>query len=197
MFNDDNCRSGFFLNFIDQFNGIFPCCRIQVGKRLIKQNHFHVIYHDTCQTDTLFLTAGQFVGCMIQMMVDIHQLCHTLYRFFHFRLHDTLIFQGKGDIFCHSQPDELAIRILQHSTYRMTEFKNTAFFRFFSIHQKFTRAFPFIGKGNQPIDTAGNGAFTTSGSTCDQYFFTRINVQIDMMQRRFCLGSILESIILK
>ena len=135
--------------------------------------------------------------CILQMVIDIYQFRHFVHDSFHLFLDNTTVFQGKGNILSHRKPDELPVRVLKHRAHSMTQFKNTAFAGLFAAHCKFSRAFPRISKRNQSVNATSNGAFTASRSACNQHFFSGINLQIDMMQGRFCLRRILKSIILK
>ena len=112
MLNNKNCRSGFLLNLINQLNCSPACYRIQVCKRFIKQKNLHIIHHNAGKTDPLLLSSGQFIWCMIQMMLNIHKLCHSLHRFLHIVLRHTVILKCKSNILCHGQSDKLSVRIL-------------------------------------------------------------------------------------
>ena len=134
---------------------------------------------------------------MIKVMFNIHKLCYSLYRLLHFFLWYTVIFKCKGDILCHRQSDKLTIRILQNGSHRMTQIKNTAFCHILAIHKYFSCDFARISVGNQTVNTAGNRTFTAAACSCYENFLSRVNIQIDVVQRRFCLRIILKSKILK
>ena len=112
MFNDQNRRVCFFLNFIDQLDRLLAGCRIKVCQWLIKQKDFDLIDHNTRKADSLLLSAGQLVRCIIQMVFNSDKLCGMTGDRMHFILRCAAVFQGKSNVFAYCQSDKLSVRIL-------------------------------------------------------------------------------------
>ena len=117
VLNDQNCRIRFFLDLIDQLNSLFSCCRIKICQRLIEQEDFYLIYHDTRKADSLLLSTREFMRCIIQMLLDSYQFCRMSGDCMHFILRSTTVFQSKCNILTNRQSDKLSIRILKNRSY--------------------------------------------------------------------------------
>ena len=116
MLNNNHGAPGTLLDLVNQFNGLLSGGRVQVGKGFVKQKYIHLVYHHTCQTDPLFLPAGNLVGRVAQDPANIHQIRRFLHNFVHFIPGNAVVFQGKGNILRHGQTDELPVGILKHGT---------------------------------------------------------------------------------
>ena len=176
MLNDQNRRVCFFLDPIDQLDCLFTGGRIEICQRLIKQKDFYLIHHDSCKTDSLFLSARQFMRCIIQMILDSYQFCGMSRNFMHFILRCTTVFQCKRNVLADSQTNKLTIRVLQNSSYMCRQFKNTAVRCIYAIYCQRTFALAWIGKRIQTIHATSECTLTTSRWASDQHLFARINI---------------------
>ena len=192
MFDNNDRGILRFLDLIYQFDGRFSCGRIQVCQRLIKQHDIHIIYHHSADCHTLFLSTGQFSGCMIKQVFHGYQLSHLIYFVKHFLLLYQVILQSKGDIFRNSQTNKLTIRILQNGSNHFGQSENAKLGRRLSLYGILSFDVSFKRKRHQPIQAMGQCGFAGSRRTYNQYFLTGINVQIDIVQSRFYLCPVLE-----
>ena len=192
MFNDQNRRACFFLNFINQLDCLLAGCRIKVCQWLIKQKNFDLINHNTRKADPLLLSAGQLVRCIIQMVFNSDKLCGMTGDRMHFILRCATVFQGKSNVFTYCQSDKLSVRILQNRSHVGRQVKNTAVRCIHTIHGQRTFTFSRIGKRIQTINASCQCTLTTAGRSCDQHLFARINIQIDSCQCRLLLRPVLE-----
>ena len=117
VLDDDYRGSGPVLDVVDQLNGLLAGSGVQVGQRLVKEQHLHLIHHHARQAYALLLPAAELMRRMAQVMLHAHQRGHAVHRLAHGGLRHAVVFQRKGDILAHSQADELAVRVLKHRTH--------------------------------------------------------------------------------
>ena len=148
MLNDDDGTSGAFLDFIDQHNGLLAGGRVQVGKGFIEQQYIHFADHNAAKSHALFLSAGDFVGRMLQNAFNIHEFRNPLHFFVHFLGWNAVVFQGKCNILCHSQADKLTIRVLQYGTDHLRKAKQAQLKGIFAAYRQAASGLTGIGVGN-------------------------------------------------
>ena len=88
--------------------------------------------------------------------------------------------------------DELAVRILQHRAHMGRKLKNAAVGRIHTVYRQAAGAFAGVGKRVQPVDAGRQRAFAAAGRPGDQHTLTGVDIQVDIMQRRLFLRTILE-----
>ena len=110
----------------------------------------------------------------------------------HFLLGNTAVFQRKGNVLAHRQANELAVRILQHRAHMGRKLKNAAVGRIHAVYRQAAGAFAGVRKRVQPVDAGRQRAFAAAGRPGDQHTLTGVDIQVDIMQRRLFLRTILE-----
>ena len=189
VLNDQHGSIGLVLDLIDQLNGLLAGGRVQAGKGFIKHQNFNLIHHNARQADALLLPAGKLMRGMVQAFFNAHQLCGMAGDLVHFLLGNTAVFQRKGDVLPHRQADELAVRVLQH---RADVAKNAAVGRIHTVYRQAAGAFAGVRKRVQSVDAGRQRAFAAAGRPGDQHTLTGVDIQVDIMQRRLFLRTILE-----
>ena len=180
------------LDLVDQLNGLLAGGRVQAGKGFIKHQNFNLIHHNARQADALLLPAGKLMRGMVQAVFNAHQLCGMAGDLVHFLLGNTAVFQRKGNVLAHRQANELAVRILQHRAHMGRKLKNAAVGRIHTVYRQAAGAFAGVGKRVQPVDAGRQRAFAAAGRPGDQHTLTGVDIQVDIMQRRLFLRTILE-----
>ena len=163
VLNNQHGGIGLVLDLVDQLNSLLAGGGIQAGKGFIKHQNFNLIHHNGM--------AGDLV---------------------HFLLGNTAVFQRKGNVLAHRQADKLAVRVLQHSAHMGRKFKNAAVGRIHTVYRQAAGAFAGVGKRVQPVDAGRQRAFAAAGRPGDQHTLTGVDIQVDIMQRRLFLRTILE-----
>ena len=110
----------------------------------------------------------------------------------HLILRGAAVFQCKGNVLAHGQPDELAVRVLQHRAHMGRKLKEAAVGRIHTVHGQGAGARAGVGKRVQPVDAGRQRAFAAAGRPGDQHTLTGVDIQVDIMQRRLFLRTILE-----
>ena len=192
VLNDQHGGIGLVLDLVDQLNGLLAGGRVQAGKGFIKHQNFNLIHHNARQADALLLPAGKLMRGMVQAVFNAHQLCGMAGDLVHFLLGNTAVFQRKGNVLAHRQANELAVRILQHRAHMGRKLKNAAVGRIHTVYRQAAGAFAGVGKRVQPVDAGRQRAFAAAGRPGDQHTLTGVDIQVDIMQRRLFLRTILE-----
>ena len=112
MLDDHYSSIRFFLDLIDQLNGLLASGRIKVRQRLIKQKDFYLIHHNACKTYSLLLTTGKLMRCIVHVVLNPYQFCRMAGDLMHLILGRAAVFQGKSNVFPHCQADKLSVRVL-------------------------------------------------------------------------------------
>ena len=193
VLNNNHGAAGTLLNLVDQLNGLLTGGGVQIGKRLIKQKHVHLIDHHARKAHALLLPAGDFVGRMAQDPADIHQVRCFLHNLMHFIPGNAVVFQSKGNILRNSQSDKLSVGILKDCSDGFGQAEQAQFHGILPLYGKRAGDFSRIRRGNQTVDAVGDGGLTAAGGTGDEHLFPTMNVQIDVIEGRRCLGGVLES----
>ena len=129
---------------------------------------------------------------MVQAFFNAHQLCGMAGDLVHFLLGNAAVFQRKGNVLAHRQADKLAVRVLQHGAHMGRKFKNAAVGRIHAVYRQAAGAFAGVRKWVQPVDAGRQRAFAAAGRPGDQHTLTGVDIQVDIMQRRLFLRTILE-----
>ena len=129
MFNNEDRLILFFLDPVNESNCSFSGRRIKVGKRLIKQKNIHIVDHDTCHGNPLFLSAGKFRRRMRKKRSYLYGIRHLVHTAKHLLLLHPVVFQYKRDIFRYRQSDKLAIGILKYGTDHLGKSEDPKFLR--------------------------------------------------------------------
>ena len=112
MLDDHYSSIRFFLDLINQLNGLLACGRIKVRQRLIKQKDFYLIHHNACKTYSLLLTTRKLMRCIVHVVINSYQFCRMAGDLMHLILGRAAVFQGKSNVFPHCQADKLSVRVL-------------------------------------------------------------------------------------
>ena len=123
VLNDNHRTACFLLNFVNQFNCLFPGSWIQICKGFIKEQNIYLTDHHTGKADTLFLSPGDLMRRMVKNALNVHKFRGFLHDLMHFIPCYTVVFKGESNIFRHGEPDKLAVRVLQNSPYRFGKSK--------------------------------------------------------------------------
>lgn len=109
MLDDEHCGIRLFLDLVDQLNGLLAGGGVEVGQRLIEEQDLDLIHHHARQAHPLLLPARKLVRCIAEMVLDAHQLGSMAGDGVHLILRGAAVFQCKGNVLAHGQPDELAV----------------------------------------------------------------------------------------
>ena len=134
---------------------------------------------------------------MLQNPLYIHQLCDSHHFPVHFFCRNAVIFQSESNILRNRQTDELTIRILQDRTHDLGKAKQAQLQSILTANGQLTGSLAGIGIGHQAVNAMGQGGFSAAGRAGDQDLFALADLQIDIIEGRLRLGSILEAKILK
>ncbi len=134
MLDDEHGGVGLLLDFVDQLNGLFAGSGVEVGQRLIEEEDLDLIYHDARKADPLLLPAGKLVGRIAEVVLNAHQLGGAAGDGVHLILRGAAVFQCKGNVLAHGQPDELAVRVLQHRAHMGRKLKDAAVGGVHAVH---------------------------------------------------------------
>ena len=197
MLNDDHGAAGALLNLVDQDNGLLPGGGVQIGQRLIEQQHIHIADHHAAQADPLLLAAGDLMGRVVQDPLHIHKLRDLLHLVVHFPGGNAVVFQGEGNVLRHRQADELAVRILKHRSHDLGKTKQPQILGVFPTYRQRSGDLTGVGVGHQAVDAVGKGGLTAAGGPGDQNFLALVNLQVDLIEGRLRLGGVLKTEVFK
>ena len=152
MPDDQHRFSGGFADLIDQVDRPLSGGRVQIRQGLVKQEDIHIVDHHARHGNPLLLSAGQLRGRMVQKRFHIHRFRHLVHPGEQLLLRDAVVFQRKGDILRHRQPDELPVRILQHGPHQLGHSEDPFLCRVLSLYGKASRALSRKGKRDQSVD---------------------------------------------
>ncbi len=74
MLDDEHGRVGLLLDLVDQLHGLLAGGRVQICQRLVEEQDLDLIHHNARQTDALLLPAGKLMRCIVEVVLDAHQL---------------------------------------------------------------------------------------------------------------------------
>ena len=193
MLDDDDSRVCPLLNLVDELDGLLACLRIEIGQRLIKEQHLHLIDHHARERDALLLPAGELVRRKAEMGLDAHKRGHAPHGRLHLLLRNAVVFQGKGNVLPYRQADELPVRILQHRADMAGEREDARLRRVDAIDRQ--RALHLAGKarGNQTVDAAAQRALAAARGARDQDALPGHDIKADIVERRPLLCAVLEA----
>ena len=123
-------------------------------------------YYLTKPFDTRELLACINALLRRQVSRHVHFLCHSTNTAEHLLLGDTVVFQGKGDILRHCETYELSVRILQNGTHQLGDVKKAHLPGLPAANLQAAGHFPLIGKGDEAVETMGNGGFFGRKTVC-------------------------------
>ena len=83
--------AGFLLNPADFLSGLQPEPGIQIGQRLIQQQHLGHFYQRPGNGNPLLLTAGKLAGLPVQKSLNLHQCRRLLGTAMHLRLGELVL----------------------------------------------------------------------------------------------------------
>ena len=192
VLDDQDCLVIVFLDSINQIDCSLTGKRIQICERLIKEQNLDIIHHNAGESSALFLPSGKLKGRGIKKGTHINHVRNFLNGFFHCTLFNPVILQRKCDVFSDCQTDELSVRILQDCSDSFGPIEKIILRSVFTVNQKTSGNRTFIGKGNQSVNAMRESAFSASGRPDNQNFFSRINIQIDIVKCWFTLTEILK-----
>ena len=151
MLDDEHCGVSLFLDLVDQLNGLLAGSGVEVGQRLIEEQDLDLIHHHARQAHPLLLPARKLVRCIAEVVLDAHQLGGMAGDGVHLILRGTAVFQCKGNVLAHGQPDELAVRVLQHRAHMGRKLEEAAVGRIHTVHGQGAGARAGVGKRVQPL----------------------------------------------
>ena len=164
------------LHGVDQFHRLLAGGGVQVCQRLVKQKHADLVHHNAREADALFLPARKLVRGVVEMMLDAHQLGGAAGDGVHFVLRGAAVFQRKGDVLRHGQPDKLPVGVLQHGADVGAQRKDAAVHSVHAVHRQGAGGFAGVGVGVQPVDAARQRAFAAAGRTGDQHTLAGVDI---------------------
>ena len=195
---DDDDRLVLLLrDAVDQFDGSLSRRGIQIRQRLVEQQHVHVVHENAGERYALFLAAGQLVRRMGKMPLHIHEPCGRIHPPLHLVHRHLVIFEGEGDVFRDGEPDKLGVGVLQHRADHLGTGKDVAVAGFFAADRKAAGIFSVIRKRRQSVETRDERRFAAAGRPCDEDLLAGIDVQVDVVQRRFFLNRVLKPEVFK
>ena len=121
----DDGAAGALLDLVDQLDGLLSGGRVQIGQRLVKEQHIHLSHHDAAKAHPLLLSAGDLVGRMVQNLLYANHAGGLPHLSVHFLPLHTVVFQSKGNVLGHRQADELAVGVLQDGAHDLAQTKQT------------------------------------------------------------------------
>ena len=125
VLDDDHGAAGALLDLVDQLDGLLSGGRVQIGQRLVKEQHIHLSHHDAAKAHPLLLSAGDLVGRMVQNLLYANHAGSLPHLSVHVLPLHTVVFQGKGNVLGHRQADELAVGVLQDGAHDLAQAKQT------------------------------------------------------------------------
>ena len=176
VLDDDHGAAGALLDLINELDGLLSGGGVQVGQRLVKQQHVHLSHHDAGQADPLFLSARNLVGGVFEHPFHTYQSGGLGHLFVHLVGRDTVVLQRKGNVLGHRQADELAVGVLQHGAHDLAQAKQAQGLGLLSGHRQLSGHGPLIGGGDQTVDTVGQGGFSAARRTGDEHFLSPADV---------------------
>ena len=126
------------------------------------------------------------------MVLDAHQLSSMAGDGVHLILRGAAVFQCKGNVLAHGQPDELAVRVLQHRAHMGRKLKEAAVGRIHTVYGQGAGARAGVGKRVQPVDAPRQRTLSAAGGARNEHPFPRVDLQIDIGQGGALLGAVLE-----
>ena len=192
VLNDDDRRARLPLNLVDQLDRLPAGRGVEVGQRLVKQQHLNLIDHHARQAHALLLPAGELMRRGLQVVCNVHQPGHARHSILHLPQRRARVFQREGDVLAHRQADKLSVRVLQHRSYMRGQLKDARPGRVHAVDRQFALDLAGKGKRNQAVDAAAQRALAAAGGPGDQHALTRQDVKIDPMERRPLLRTVLE-----
>ena len=192
MLDDEHCGVRLFLDLVDQLNGLLAGSGVEVGQRLIEEQDLDLIHHHARQAHPLLLPARKLVRCVAEMVLDAHQLGGMAGDGVHLILRGAAVFQCKGNVLAHGQPDELAVRVPQHRAHMGRKLKEAAVRRIHTVYGQGAGARAGVGKRVQAVDAPRQRTLAAAGGARNEHPFTRVDLQIDIGQGGALLGAVLE-----
>ena len=180
------------VNVIDDLDGGLAGGGVQVGQRLVKKQDVHVIDHHASQGGALLLPAGKFIRGRGLPLVHIHHLRHAGHALVHLSVGNAIVFHGEGDILPHGEPHELPVGILQHGADDLGKPENIQVAGFLPLDLQAAFSIALVVKRDQSVQAVPQGALAAAAGTNDEDLLAGIDLQVNIMQRRFSLGIILE-----
>ncbi len=197
VFDDDNGAVCALLDLIDQDDGLFACGRVEVCQRLIKEQNVHIIYHHAAKPYPLFLTAGDLMGRVVQHPPHVYEIGDFFNLFVHLRHSNAVIFQRKGNVFRHSQADELTVGVLQYGADDLGKIKESKFQCILAANREGASDLTGIGVRYKTVDTVRKRGLAAARGTGNQHLFATANLQVNVVECRFSLRCILKAKMLK
>jgi hypothetical protein len=163
--------------------------RVEVGQRLVDDDHPGPHDQHPGERDQLQLTPGQFIGAgRQQALVDTQSAGHAEDAGQDVASPDTPVLQSEGDVSQHRVADHLPARILQQSSDRLRNLTDGQLFRVLPADGDGAADVGAVGVGHQSVDDAHHGAFATTGWPSEQQQFTRLDAKADIADRRLGRG---------
>ena len=118
--DEDGGDAGFLLDAADLLPGLQPQPGIQIGKRLIQQQHPGHFHNGSGDGHPLLLTAGELAGLALQKGIDLHQPGSLLHPPAHLLFGQLIlalqVFQREAGVLLHSQVGIQCI-VLEHQAH--------------------------------------------------------------------------------
>ena len=178
--NQDRCPFC-LLSLIDQSDRALSRRRVQIGKRLVKQQDIHITDQHARHGYALLLSTRQCSWCMIEQVFYIHSVRRFVHAPAHLVIFHSVILQRKCDILRHRKPDELTVRVLQNRTHRLRQSKNTQLCGILALNAVSPRDVSGIGKRHKPVDAVRQCRLSGTGRSDNQNLLPRINGEIDVL----------------
>ena len=148
--------------------------RVQVGQGLVHQQNAGLNDESTGQSNTLLLTAGEFVGLPVCQMGDLHQFQSLVNPAVHLRLGGFPGLQAVGNIFPDCQMGENSIVLEYHTDVTLVGSH--------IIDTLFAEIEVAAFDGVEACDHTQQGGFTAAGGTQQGKEFTFPDVQGNSVQ---------------
>ena len=153
MLNDDHRDILYLHDVIDQRNGLLSGRRVKIGERLVEEKNPHIVDQHAAERHALFLSAGELIRRMVQQLLHIYYIGHFRHTALHFILLHRIILECKSKVLADGEPDELAVRVLQHSADRLGHPENAFLCRIFAVNGERPGDGALVCLRNQCINT--------------------------------------------
>ena len=197
VLDDDDGRAGLPLDLVDELDGLLAGRRVEVGQRLVEEQHVHVVDEDARERHALLLPAGELARRVMEMIPHADERGGLFDPLMQLRLAHAVVLRREGDILRHREPDELAVRVLQHRADRAGDLEDPQLAALAPGDRQTAAAFPLVGKGDQAVDAVRQRGLAAAGGPADQDLFALADLEVDIVQGRLALRVVLKGKMMK
>ena len=159
-----------------------PELGVQIGQRLVKQQHGRLNHHGASQRHALLLAAGELIGEPLFHSLELHQLHHVVGALDDLILRQLGYPQAVGNIFPDIQVGEKGVGLEHHGNAPLVggDFGNVSF------ADKHIAAGGILKAGDHPQ----GGGFAAAGGAQQRHHLTVLDFQIDVVNSHEILAGI-------